>query len=170
MTSDTSPVIAIFMLLLIAFPVLLEASVCFFACCREIGSDMIRWQLIGAGAPGCGVWSLGLWFSFLRFCCGAGPCRTRSISIYISSEVRRSKGLNRIDWRLCSKKGQLISLSRGSDDNFRVAADAGPTQILIRSYDEHRRAHTARAIRDDPDTSLATSSPEPQMPEARVDS
>src|SRR6266849_6110732 len=49
MTSDTSPVIAIFMLLLIAFPVLLETSVCFFACYREIGSDMIRWQLVGAG-------------------------------------------------------------------------------------------------------------------------
>jgi transposase len=53
---------------------------------------------------------------------------------------------------------------------IRVAVDAGPTQILIRSYDEHRRAHPARAIRDDPDTSLATSSPEPQRPEARVDS
>jgi hypothetical protein len=48
--------------------------------------------------------------------------------------------------------------------------NAESTQILIRSYDEHRRAHPARAIRDDPDTSLATSSPEPQMQEARADS
>jgi hypothetical protein len=47
------------MLLLIAFPVLLETSVCFFACYREIGSDMIRWQLVGAGAPGSGVLAPG---------------------------------------------------------------------------------------------------------------
>jgi hypothetical protein len=53
------------MLLLIAFPVLLETSVCFFACYREIGSDMIRWQLVGAGAP---VPVFGTWvFGFLFF-------------------------------------------------------------------------------------------------------
>ena len=45
MTSDTSPVIAIFKLLLIAFSVLLETSACFFACYREIGSDMTKWPL-----------------------------------------------------------------------------------------------------------------------------
>src|SRR5882762_10434724 len=55
MTSDTLPVIAIFMLPLIAFPVLLETSVCFFTCYLKIGSDIIRWQLVGAGAqvPAC---------------------------------------------------------------------------------------------------------------------
>jgi len=67
MTSGTSPVIAIFLLLLIAFPVLLETSVCFFACYREIGSDMIRWQLVGAGAPGSGLWNLGLGVSVSFF-------------------------------------------------------------------------------------------------------
>src|SRR5260221_1948605 len=74
MTSDTSPVIAIFMLLLIAFPVLLETSACFFTCYREIGSDIIRWQLLGAGAPGSGLpralWRgvFGTWaFGFLLF-------------------------------------------------------------------------------------------------------
>jgi len=43
------------MLLLIAFPVLLETSVCFFTCYLKIGSDIIRWQLVGAGAqvPAC---------------------------------------------------------------------------------------------------------------------
>jgi hypothetical protein len=35
------------MLLLIAFPVLLETSVCFFACYREIGSGMIMFRVFG---------------------------------------------------------------------------------------------------------------------------
>ena len=52
MISNTFPVIAIFLLLLIAFPVLSEALACFLACYREIGSDMIRWQRVGVGAPG----------------------------------------------------------------------------------------------------------------------
>src|SRR5260370_34903099 len=104
MTSDTSPVIAIFMLLLIAFPVLLETSVCFFACYREIGSDMIRWQLVGAGAPGSGVLELGLWFFFLRFCCCAAPCLTRAVSILISSEVGKNRSFSTIIPRRMRKK------------------------------------------------------------------
>src|SRR5260221_4100909 len=81
MTSDASPVIAIFMLLLIAFPVLLETSACFFTYYREIGSDIIRWQLLGAGAPvpacperfgeGCLEPGPLVFFSSVLLCCGA---------------------------------------------------------------------------------------------------
>src|SRR5258708_15594644 len=74
MTSGASPVIAIFMLLLIAFPVLLETSACFFTCYREIASDIIRCPLVGAGAPSSGLpralWRgvFGTWaFGFLLF-------------------------------------------------------------------------------------------------------